>query len=105
MADKSRKQQIEEMLVDQPDDPFLLYGLAMEYVSEGDDEVAMRQFEKLFQAAPDYVPGYHQAGQACLRIGRADQARAILDRGIAAALQQGDLHAVEEMRSLLVGPV
>src|SRR5271156_3698584 len=35
MPAKSRKQQIEEMLVEDPDDPFLRYGLAMEYASEG----------------------------------------------------------------------
>ena len=30
------------MLEEEPNDPFLRYGLAMEYVSEGDNESAVR---------------------------------------------------------------
>src|SRR6202023_699921 len=67
MSEKSRKQQIEEMLVAEPTDPFLRYGLAMEYMSQGDDEGAVRCFRELFAVAPDYVPAYLQIGQALIR--------------------------------------
>ena len=41
MAGKSRKEQLEEMLAEDPGDPFLHYGLAMEHASAGDDRAAV----------------------------------------------------------------
>ncbi|HTU17868.1 MAG TPA: hypothetical protein VMG10_07365 [Gemmataceae bacterium] len=103
MTNKSRKQQIEEMLREDPNDPFLRYGLAMEHVSAGQDEEAIRCFEELLRATPDYVPGYMQAGRVLARLDRVDVARAIFEAGIAAARQKGDLHAAEEMAGFLEG--
>lgn len=103
MTGKSRKQQIEEMLAEDPNDPFLRYGLAMEYVSAGQDEEAVHSFEQLLQASPDYVPGYMQAGRALVRLDRLEQARSIFQAGIAAAKRQGDQHAAEEMTGFLEG--
>jgi tetratricopeptide (TPR) repeat protein len=103
MTGKSRKQQIEEMLSQDPNDPFLRYGLAMEYVGTGQDEEAVRCFEQLLQASPDYVPGYMQAGRALVRLDRLEAARAIFQSGIAVARQQGDQHAAEEMGGFLEG--
>jgi tetratricopeptide (TPR) repeat protein len=103
MTGKSRKQQIEEMLTEDPDDPFLRYGLAMEYVSAGQDEEAVRCFEELLRMAPNYVPGYMQAGRALTRLNRIEEARAVFQSGIAAAQQQGDRHAAEEMAEFLEG--
>lgn len=103
MAGKSRKQQIEEMLAEEPNDPFLRYGLAMEYVSAGQDEEAARCFQQLLQVAPDYVPGYMQAGRALARLERLEEAQAIFRAGIAAAQQKGDQHAAEEMTGFLEG--
>ena len=80
MADKSRKQQIEEMLAEDPNDPFLRYGLAMEHVSAGQDEEAVRCFQGLLQVAPDYVPAYMQAGRVLTRLNREDEARELIAR-------------------------
>ena len=101
MTGKSRKEQLQEMLRDEPKDPFLRYGLGMEYVSEGNDEEAVRQFRVLVAATPDYVPAYQQAGQALLRLDKPNDAQELLHAGIAAALKQGDQHAAGEMQELL----
>ena len=103
MAGKSRKQQIEDLLAADPNDAFLRYGLAMEYVSEGDDAGAVRCFRELLAAAPDYVPAYMQAGLALSRQGHTDEARAVWQQGTAAAQRQGDRHAAEEMQGFLAG--
>ena len=103
MTGKSRKQQIEEMLADDPNDAFLLYGLAMEYVGAGQDEEAVLCFRQLLEAAPDYVPGYMQAGRTLARLDRVDEARAVFQAGIAQARQKGDVHAAEEMAGFLEG--
>lgn len=101
MTAKTRKQQLEEMLAEDPDDPFLRYGLAMEHVSAGDLEAAVRGFRDLVALAPDYVPAYLQAGQALARLGRAAEARDVLRQGIAAATRQNEPHAKGEMEALL----
>ena len=50
---------------------------------------------------PKYVPGYVQAGRALIRLGRDDEAREILNAGIAEARGQGDEHAAGEMAEFL----
>jgi thioredoxin-like negative regulator of GroEL len=98
---KSRKEQIEEMLAQDPDDSFLRYGLAMEHASAGDDEEAARHLLDLMRRDPDYVPAYLQAGQVLLRLGRDDEAQAALQAGVGAARRKGDEHAAGEMAGLL----
>src|SRR5262249_2779964 len=98
---KTRREQLEEMLADDPSDPFLHYGLAMEHVSAGDAGPAVRRFGELFRVAPTYVPAYQQAGQALARLGRLEEAGDVLRQGIAVARQQNDAHALGEMQGLL----
>jgi tetratricopeptide (TPR) repeat protein len=101
MSEKSRKQRIEEMLAEDPNDPFLRYGLAMEHVSAGQDEEAVRCFQELLRIAPDYVPGYVQSGRTLARLNRQDEARETFRAGIAIARQKGDEHAAGEMEVFL----
>ena len=102
MTEKTRKEMLEEMLKDDSSDPFLHYGLAMEYVASGDDAGAVHQFERLFLVAPDYVPAYLQAGQALVRLRRQVDARKVFERGIVTAKRTGDAHAAEEMQGMLL---
>jgi predicted Zn-dependent protease len=103
MASKSRKQQILEMLAEDPTDVFLRYGLAMEHASAGEHAEAVRCFQDLIRDKPDYVPAYVQAGQVLARLGREDEARSVFRAGIEAARKTGDLHAAGEMESFLEG--
>jgi cytochrome c-type biogenesis protein CcmH/NrfG len=101
MSDKTRRQMLEEMLAEDASDPFLHYGLAMEFVAAGEDAQAVQRFERLFEVAPDYVPAYLQAGQALVRLRRVGDARSVFERGIATAGRLGDAHAAEEMQGML----
>ncbi|CAN5607072.1 hypothetical protein BH10PLA2_BH10PLA2_23220 [soil metagenome] len=102
MSEKSRKDQLLEMLQEDATDPFLNYGLAMEYVAAKEDDAAVKQFERLFLLAPDYVPAYLQAAQALVRLQRAAEARTVFEAGIATATRMGDTHAAEEMSGFLL---
>jgi tetratricopeptide (TPR) repeat protein len=101
MAGKTRKQQLEEMLADDPNDAFLRYGLAMEHASAGDLEGAWRCFEEMFALTPEYVPAYLQAGQILVRLGRPDEARDVFRHGIRVARAQNDEHPAAEMEEFL----
>jgi len=97
----SRKVQIEALLADEPDNSFLRYALAMEYVSAGQPDQALTTFRELLQRDPDYVPAYLQAGQVLAQQGRPSEAREILTAGLQAAQRMGDGHAAGEMSGLL----
>ena len=92
--------QIEALLADDPQDSFLRYGLAMEYVSAGDETTAA---ELLIKVANDsaYVPAFLQAGQVLSRLNRFDEASEVLRNGIRTAKEQGNSHAEGEMAGLL----
>jgi len=102
MPGKSRLEQIEAMLQDEPNDPELRYMLAMEHVSAGRDDEAVRCFQELTSRCPDYTPGYHQGGRALVRLKCMAEAKAVLQDGIPVALSQGNEHAAGEMRELLM---
>jgi tetratricopeptide (TPR) repeat protein len=101
MSAKSRREMIEGMLAETPNDPELRYMLAMEHMSAGDDAGAVCCFQDLIQVAPNYPPAYHQAGRALQRLNRIAEARALLSQGIPIAQKQGDAHAAGEMTELL----
>ena len=101
MAEKSRRERLEELLAEDPNDPFLRYGLAMEYAGQGDDTTAAAHFRDLLAARPEYVPAYLMLGQTLVRLGDEDGAKDALRRGVAAAGQAGNEHAQGEMQALL----
>lgn len=101
MTAKTRKQQIEEMLAEDPNDPFLRYGLAMEYVSVGDDAAAVKCLQELIAVVPDYVPAHQQLGQSLVRQGRTAEARQAWRQGVEAAQKAGNLHARDEMQGFI----
>jgi tetratricopeptide (TPR) repeat protein len=101
MNAKTRKQQIEEMLAEDPNDPFLRYGLAMEYVSAGDDTAAVKCLQDLIGVASDYVPAYQQLGQILVRLGRSAEARQAWTQGVQIAQKVGNEHARDEMQEFI----
>jgi Tfp pilus assembly protein PilF len=101
MTVKSRRQRLEEMLAADPNDPFLRYGLAMDYASGGDDEAAAKCFADLLRVSPDYVAAYLQAGQVLVRLNRDDEARTVYQTGVTVAQRVGDAHAAGELQGFL----
>ena len=103
VAKTARMQQLEAMLAEDPSDPFLRYGLAMEHASQGDDEAAVAVLRDLITqtSAQPYVPAFLQAGQALMRLGRDREAAAVLRDGIQVARLVGNDHALGEMQGLL----
>ena len=97
----SRREQIEEMLADDPTDSFLRYGLAMEMRKEGELEASVAKLGELLAETPPYVPAFLMSAQQLVELSRIEDARALLRDGIEAAREQGDAHAAGEMGELL----
>ena len=90
-----------EFLAEKPGDAFARYGLAMEYSKAGQTETALAEFHKLLELHPDYTAGYFMAAQTLAQAGRNDEARKMLQDGIASALRTGNQHAQSEMEAML----
>ena len=103
MADSPRLRQLQEFLADSPDDPELHYAVAMELLSLGADDDAVRSFRVLIAAQPGYVAGYQMLGQTLIRMNREDEAKDVLRTGVAAARKAGNVHAEGEIQGLLDG--
>lgn len=85
----------------QPNDAFARYGLALALGEAGRTEEALGEFGRLQAGNPDYVPGYQMGGQLLVKLGRAEEAREVLRRGVEAAERTGNRHALAEMQALL----
>ena len=72
MAEKSRRRlMLEQSLAEDPADPFLRYGLAIQCLSEGDVEEGRQRLAALIADRPDdQVAAYQQLGQSYAADGR-----------------------------------
>lgn len=84
-------------------DPFVHYGLAMEYRSNDRVEDALRTFAGLRAAHPQYLPMYLLCGQMLAGEGRAEEARDWLTVGLELAVAKGDAKAKSELSEALQG--
>jgi tetratricopeptide (TPR) repeat protein len=90
---------LEKLVVGKPDDPFPRYGLAMEYKKLGRHDEAVRAFEELTRVHPSYVPAYLMFGNLLEALGRPQQAAEVYGRGIEAAREAGNDHALGELQA------
>ena len=97
----NRRQKIEDMLAEDPDDTFLRYSFAMELRSEGDHAQSLAKLSELMSEDPPCVPAFFMAAQQLADLDRVDEARERLRIGIDQARQQGDSHAAAEMSEFL----
>jgi tetratricopeptide (TPR) repeat protein len=97
----TRREKIEAMLADDPQDAFLRYSLAMELQKEGDHERCVAIFRELAAERPPHVASCFRLGQLLASLGQIEPARSALRDGIEAAREQGDAHAAGEMSEFL----
>jgi tetratricopeptide (TPR) repeat protein len=101
MADSERIQQLREILQQDPANTLARYALGMEYSGLGDTDAAVAAFRELIGHNPDYANAYFMAAQALSGADRKDEAKALLQEGIAAAKRSNNRHAEDEMTAML----
>lgn len=101
MTEPTRREKIEAMLVDEPNDPFLRYALALELEKEAQHERSLELLRGLMADTPPHVPSFLMAAQHLANQARVDDAREVLREGIDVARAAGEQHAAAEMSDLL----
>ena len=97
----SRIPQLEALLKDSPDDPFLNHAMALEYVKLGDDQKARSLFEGVLSSNPGYVGSYYHLGKLYERIEETELAVKTYEKGIGEARSAGDSLSEREMKAAL----
>jgi predicted Zn-dependent protease len=97
----TRREKLEAMLVDAPDDTFLHYALAMDDAGAGQVAPAIDRLRGIVARDPGYVPTYFQLGKLLLDSGDEAAGKLVLESGIGVAEAAGDDHAADELRGLL----
>jgi tetratricopeptide (TPR) repeat protein len=89
------------MLERQPNDAFLLYGIALEYKKLNEPAKAIEFLDKTIAADAGYCYAYFQRGQVLEQTGDPAGAKSAYESGIAAAKRVGDAHAQSELEGAL----
>jgi tetratricopeptide (TPR) repeat protein len=95
----NRIEKLQEYLKAQPEDPFLQHALALEYSKAGDSELAVAIFIRLLQQHPQYVGSYYHLAALLVQQKKIGEAIEWYEKGMAAAKQAGDTHALNELRA------
>ena len=85
-----------------PDDSFVCFALASEYVKLGEDDTARAWFEALRDTDPDYIGTYYHLGKLYERIGEKPLALDTYRAGANIATKIADFHARSELQSALL---
>jgi tetratricopeptide (TPR) repeat protein len=100
-VENSRIEQIKAFLKDTPQDAFLNYALAIEYIGLDESDKAKSIFIQLLDWHPDYTATYYHHGKLLLKEGKKEDAISIFNIGIKKAELQKELHTAAELRSAL----
>ena len=97
----NRMRQLQKMLEKEPNDPFLLYGLGLEYKKANDAAHAIEFLDRVIAVDPGYCYAYHQKGLVYEAADDMPSAKAAYRAGIEAATKKGDAHARSEIEAAL----
>ncbi|WP_018342140.1 hypothetical protein [Cytophaga aurantiaca] len=83
---------------EQPNDPFLVYGIALEHKKIDSDETAV-YFNLLLNSFPDYLATYYQAAEYFAEKGIYEKALEIYDKGIQLATDLNEMKTLAELKN------
>ncbi len=97
-----RLQQLLAFHKEDPEDSFVTYSLAQEYLSIGEPTQAVETFEFLMDSDPDYAGLYYHLGKTLESLQQRDRARSVYIMGINKCRELGETHALGELNGALM---
>jgi tetratricopeptide (TPR) repeat protein len=96
-----RKKEILSLLEQEPHDPFLLYALGMEFLSENNFEEAKKYFLKILELQHNHVDTLFRLGQLEQDFGNENLALQWYEKAYEAALQQNKIKTAVEIKNIM----
>lgn len=96
----TRLELLHQYYQEDPNDPFNLYALAIEYQKDN-PEKAQLYFEQLMKDHEDYLPQYYTLGKFYADNGHTDLAIQTIEKGIEKAKEQNETKTHRELKSAL----
>ncbi len=94
-----RIDQLLNMLETEPNDAFLLYAVALEYMAIGEAAQTNHYFDLLLSAHPNYLATYYHAAQFYAEQAQTEKAKQTYQDGIALALAQKNTKTLAELKN------
>jgi tetratricopeptide (TPR) repeat protein len=96
----SRLEKLLEFIKSEPEDPFLKYALATEYLRINQTDKALEYYEDLVNNHPGYTGTYYHLGKLYEALDRKDDALKTYEIGIKITREQRDNHALSELQAV-----
>jgi len=97
----NRKEFIISELINNPNDPFNQYLLALEYLKENNKGEAISLFKNIYEKSPNYLPLYYTYAINLLELGDIIKAKEIVNKGIELARLTNKEKVSSELKQLL----
>ena len=94
----NRLEQIQTFLTESPNDPFLIYAMALEYLKIHNYDKALDIFEQLTENHPMYVGTYYHLGKLQEKLEQYDEALETYQEGMKVAQKLADRHSLNELQ-------
>lgn len=96
MMNEKRIQQLLQFIDEQPDDPFNIYALAMEY-RDGQPTQALHYLKQLLDDHPTYLATYYHAAALYAELNDRENAETVYQQGIELAREQKNEKTFQEL--------
>src|SRR5476651_2706495 len=95
----NRLEKLLEFIKNEPEDPFLKYALATEYLRMNQTDKALSYYEDLVNNHPGYTGTYYHLGKLYEALDRKPDAITIYEKGMEITKQKRDNHAYSELQA------
>lgn len=96
----TRLDKLLEFLKNEPNDEFLKYALATEYLRLNEIDKSLAYYEDLVNNHPKYVGTYYHLGKLYEALNRKNDAISTYEKGILIAKEARDNHAMSELQAV-----
>ncbi len=96
----SRLEKLLEFIKAEPEDPFLKYALATEYLRLNETDKALAYYEDLINKHPNYIGTYYHLGKLYEALDRKQEAINTYETGMKVTREQRDNHAFSELQAV-----
>ncbi|WP_304067762.1 tetratricopeptide repeat protein [Pedobacter glucosidilyticus] len=93
----NRLERLLEFFNNEPNDPFLKYALATEYVRLNNEDLALKFYLDLVNNHEDYIGTYYHLGKLYEGLNQKEEALKTYEKGIQVARKIKDQHALNEL--------